>query len=152
MHLYKKRRNEIGTVILIQDYPPRQALTNEFHTAYFTCKLHKLELSECIADYEAEEDMQFLLFHVSIINDTLETLTFYSDDFLLSVDKQEGYIQELTTYENQFPEIFSIESFKNKTGFFLFMIPIKTKSICFLHHEYDGEVLVKSYRLRYTLL
>lgn len=135
MKLYRKNKNEKENLVLIQDYPYRHALVNEFHTSFFSCKLLKIELTDMVGSFIAEENMQYILLHMEITNDFGEEIELYPDDFLLSVDQQEGYIQELPVISGQFAEIFSILPQQTITGFFFLLSLQKRKrfALCILN-------------------
>lgn len=112
----------------------------------------KIELRDEVEGFLSENDMQFILLHMDLTNDSCEELELYPDDFLLSVDQGTAYIQELPFATGQFDEIFTLSPQQTISGYFLYVIPSKAKKICFIHPEYDGEEISKTYKLRYELV
>ena len=154
MQLYETINGEVK-VRLLKDHQPNQAMLNEFQTAFFDCKMEKMELcGRSLQGYEVEEPACFLKVFLTLRNVLQEKIIIYKDDFLLSYDKKKFFFEAEDYFgvPQQLPDIMEIEGDRAFEGCLIFLIPQSASQILFTYQEYvDEEDPGKTYRLRYVL-
>lgn len=153
MEIMQMNRDKLN-VLLTQDYCPNQAMTNEFQTIFFTCKLLKIELAgKEMKGFVVDESAQFLILHVSIKNITNEILAMYKDDFMITFDDEGPFeAEEYFGAEQQLADEYALKPQEEVKGKLIFIISSSAKKIMLSYTEYfDDESEGKTYKLKYKI-
>jgi len=138
--------------ILCNDHKANQAFINEFQTNEFTLKLNSIMVYENELKEYIVEDGLFVLFDVEIRNNTNECIEIFKEDFMLCFNNNENYYPEdYFKIKNQFEDIFKINGWECKQGFFIFIVPKQLKKLDFFYTEFYDEEHYKEYHLRYKI-
>lgn len=154
MQLYETINGEVK-VRLLKDHQPNQAMLNEFQTAFFDCKMLKMELcGRSLHGYEVEEPACFLKVFLRLRNVSQEPIVIYKDDFQLRYDKKKFSFEAEDHFgvEDQLEDVMELDGDGELEGCLIFLIPHGASQLLFTYHEYaDEEDPGKIYRLRYVL-
>lgn len=154
MQLYETINGEVK-VRLLKDHQPNQAMLNEFQTAFFDCKMLKMELcGRSLHGYEVEEPACFLKVFLCLRNVSQEPIVIYKDDFQLHYDKKKFSFEAEDHFgvEDQLEDVMELDGDGELEGCLIFLIPHGASQLLFTYHEYtDEEDPGKIYRLRYVL-
>jgi len=115
-------------------------VTDTLTTAFFQLKIGEVEITRNLNDYVPEDRQAILLsFDLSVKNLTIESLPMSYADFQLIIKDETGKDQTLYPLEpfieEQFPDTYTLEKGKIKSGLLVFQIPKNLKQCQLLYEE-----------------
>lgn len=153
MDLLKIKKDGSFLHLLCNDHIPNPAMKNEFVTASFKLKLHKLEwIESALNGYQVEHGGVFLLATVSITNLTREILLFTNKDLLISCDHYEAYpAEDYFEVDHQLEDEIALCPNEEIKGKYIYIIAQSAKKVIFRYVEEYEDERFKEYKLRYVL-